>query len=417
MSINIGFRLHVDFGSMNADDRKTGRAFPLIRPWTRRLSFLSWGIALSIVLAALLWNPSSKAAAEDVCNYEKAVCAARGSVFRISAFDPLASAVRVSADMLVTTRHSVADAGTARVFTADGKALTAEVLPSGYTGDLVLLRVPDLPAGPVLKPEALRADKLLHTVGTDVRTREATVYAPGALLFAPADGFPLARIHHSAYSQPGTSGGALLDGDGRWVGIVTSGGEGRFEAIPATALETLRAATGDEHAAASAETGAAVRVCVTLLEDLRRQRARRMEDQPAKALTTSCRRSGNRQLLDLAAQTLGRKGRAEASVALFEEALEEDPHAVNARIGLAVSLALARRHEGAVSHLRWLMDGGIEDVQVLRLAIQAGVWGGDEALARRALERIEAVNPQMAPTARRFVDNPPPKPQPRPRTR
>jgi len=368
------------------------------------------------LLALLLWLPTT-ATADDTCVYEKAVCAARDAVFRLSAFDPLASAVRIGADLLVTTRHSVADATTARVFTAEGKTLTAEVLPSGYEGDLVLLRVPDLPDGPVLEPQALRPEGPLCTVGTDVRTREATVYAPGALLFAPADGFPLARIHHGAHSQPGTSGGALVDADGRWVGIVTSGGEGRYEAIPAIALEALRAAAGDEHAAASAETGAAVRVCVTLLEDLRHQRARRLEDERAKALTTSCRRSGNRQLLDLAAQTLGRKGRAEESVALFEEALEEDPHAINARIGLAVSLALARRHEGAVPHLRWLMDGGIEDVQVLRLAIQAGVWGDDEALARRALERIETVNPQMAPTARRFVDNPPPKPQPRPQPR
>ena len=85
MSINIGFRLHVDFGSMNADDRKTGRAFPLIRPWTRRLSFLSWGIALSIVLAALLWNPSSKAAAEDVCNYEISLINSSERVFWASA--------------------------------------------------------------------------------------------------------------------------------------------------------------------------------------------------------------------------------------------------------------------------------------------------------------------------------------------
>jgi len=367
------------------------------------------------LLAVLLWSPTTPSFADSACEYGQAVCAVRDAVFRISAFDPVASAVRVGPDLLVTTRHSIADAATAQVFTADGTLLTAEVLPSGYTGDLVLLRVPDLPEGPVLEPEALRQEGPLHTIGTDVRTREATVYPPGELLFAPAGGFPLARIHHSAYSQPGNSGGALIDGDGRLVGFATSGGEGRFEAIPATELQTLRASTGEVHGAASAETGAAVRVCVTLLEDIRRQRARRLEDQRAKALTTSCRRSGNRQLLDLAAQTLGRKGRAEASVQLFEEALKEDPQAINARIGLAVSLALARRHEGAVPHLRWLLDGGIEDVQVLRLAIQAGVWGGDEALARRALKRIEVVNPRLAPTARRFVDNPPPKPQPRPR--
>jgi len=382
----------------------------------RPFSCSSWRTALATVsLAVFSWHSSPPAVAEEACEHGKAVCATRAAVFRISGFDPVASAVRIAADLLVTTRHSIADAETARVFDADDRTRVAKVLPSSFKGDLVLLRVPDLPDGPVLLPEVLRPDGQLHTVGTDVRTRAATVYPPGTLLFAPAEGHPLARIHHTAYSQPGNSGGALVDGDGRLVGIVTSGGEGRFEAIPVTDLNLLRASTGAAHAAASTETGGAVRICVTLLENLRRERARRMEDERAKALTTSCRRSGNRQLVDLAAQTLGRKGRAEASVMLFEEALQEDPHAVNSRIGLAVSLALARRHEAAVPHLRWLMDGGIEDLQVLRLAIQAGVWGDDETLARRALERIEAVNPQMAPTARRFVDNPPPKPQPRTR--
>jgi len=52
--------------------------------------------------------------------------------------------------------------------------------------------------------------------------------------------------------------------------------------------------------------------------------------------------------------------------------------------------------------------------QLLRLALQAGIWGGDQALADLAMQRIQDVMPQMAPAARRFYDNPPPKPRMRP---
>jgi len=227
--------------------------------------------------------------------------------------------------------------------------------------------------------------------------------------FLPPADKPLARLHHAAYSQPGNSGGALVDGEGRLVGIVASGGEGRFEAIPAAAIAELAARSGEGYAEASAEIGAAVRVCTTLLESFRDPRAR-LEDQQAKAVATACTRSGNRQLLDLAGQTLGRAGRAEAAVALFEQGLAEDPNAVNTRIGLAITYHLARDFDAALPQLRWLMDHAGDDLQVLRLAIQAGAWGGDRELAERALARLKVVNPQSAPAAERFLQNPPPRP-------
>jgi predicted Zn-dependent protease len=136
-----------------------------------------------------------------------------------------------------------------------------------------------------------------------------------------------------------------------------------------------------------------------------------LPDPPAKAIETSCRRSGNRQLFDLAAQTLGRAGRAEPAIALFELGLAEDPNAVNTRIGLAVTYHLARDFEAALPQLRWLMDHVGDDLQVLRLAIQAGTWAGDPALAEEALARLKQVNPQSAPAAERFLENPPPRPK------
>ena len=201
----------------------------------------------------------------------------------------------------------------------------------------------------------------------------------------------------------------MLDEGGRLVGIVASGGEGRFEAIPATQIETLSARSGPDAAEASAEIGAAVRICTTLL-DANRSPGQRLDEQPAKAIETACRRSGNRQLLDLAGQTLGRAGRTAAAVGLFEQGLTEDPNAINTRIGLVVTHHLARDFDAALPHLRWLMDNAGDDLQVLRLSIQAGAWAGDRALAERALARLKQVNPQSAPAAERFLQNPPPRP-------
>lgn len=360
------------------------------------------------MLGVVLGHPRAFAQ-DNACAQPDPVCAARAAVFAISAFDPVGSAVRIGPNRLVTTRHSVADAKTVRLFLADGTQTEANVIPSDYPGDLVLLESQVLPDGPILAPGAIRSDADLFTVGADVGQQRIRAYDPGKLRFEPAAGRPLARLHHDAYSQPGNSGGALVDAEGRLVGIVASGGEGRFEAIPAAAIATLEARSGPDFTEANAEIGAAVRVCVTLQDSLLGSRER-MADEQAKALETSCRRSGNRQLTDLAAQRLGQEGRSDAAIALFEAGLAEDPNGINTRLGLVITQHLARDFEATLPHLHWLMDAADDDLQVLRLAIQAGTWGGDEALAQQALARLKEVNPQSAPAAERFLANPPPRP-------
>jgi len=367
---------------------------------------------LAAALAAGLLFSSHVHAADD-CAQPKPVCDARAAIFRIKAFDPVASAVRIGPDTLVTARHAIADADHIVVFPAVGEAIEATAVPSAYAGDIILLKVSGLAPGPILKPASLDPKAQLFTVGVDVGRRRIRAYDPGRLTFPPAAGHPLARLHHDAYSQPGNSGGAVVDAAGRLVGIVASGGEGRSEAVPANALDALRAKSGNAHKAESKEIGAAIRICTLNIEDAQRARARRLHDQQAKALETSCRRSANRQLFDEAAKILGQTGRSAASIALFELSLAEDPNAVNTRLGLVVSLSLGGRYEDAVTHIRWLMDHGVEDMQVLRFGIQAGVWGGDRALAERAYARLKVVNPGLAERAKGFLEKPPPRLKPR----
>ena len=347
----------------------------------------------------------------EICKYSKPICDARSVVFSISAFDPIASAVRIGRELLVASRHAIADEVEVRVKTKGNKLLIAEVVPTSYSGDIILLKVPGLPDGPNLTLAKVNLGEEIFSIGTDVSRKNIRVYRPGKVMFLPPKGKPLARLHHDAYSQPGNSGGAVVNASGQLVGIVTSGGDGRYEAIPAQAIESLQNQSGPRYRQVSMERGAAIRVCVLKLDEVRSKRRQKVTVEDIKAIATSCPRSQNRQLIDLAAQTLGLAGHMENSIEMFEGSLEEDPNALNSRIGLLVSLSLAGRYEDSLPHLRWLLDNNVVDLQVLRLAIQSGVWGGDRALAERAFLLLKKINPKIAPTAKRFLTSPPPRPK------
>ena len=210
-------------------------------------------VPVLLCIALVSWSARS----QEACTAPEAVCAARDAVFVISSpFDSLASAVLVAPGVLVTNRHVVADEALVEVLTEGGDIIVGKVVPTSYAGDLVLVRAPGLAGAPL--PLADAADGPLYAVGADVAGGAdqaggaIRVHSPGRVLALPADGKPLARLHHAAHSQPGNSGGALVDGNGRLVGIITAGGEGRNDAIPVSRLAALEAASGPSHAAASA---------------------------------------------------------------------------------------------------------------------------------------------------------------------
>ena len=364
-------------------------------------------LSLTAVCLYLCLATFAVSAQDGACAAPQPVCAARAAVFPIAAFDPTGSAVRIGPDLLVTNRHVTADRQQADLFLPDGRRVVAAVVPSAYPGDLVLLRSDTLGPGPVLEPGRQATLDALYAVAARPSDREVRVYAAGRMLLDLAADKPLARLHHTAEGEAGNSGGALVDQHGALVGIVTAGGDGRNEAIPATEIARLLALSGPAHAAAAAELGTAYRLCLERLEA--RQHApgpptAPMADPEARRLINACGDSGNRQMFDLAAQVLGRSGRLGQSAALFRRALAQDPHALNARIGLLVTLHLDRRFADELPHLHWLLDVVPDDPQVLRFALQAGKWADDPALADRAMDLLESHHPDTAPAARRFLE-------------
>jgi tetratricopeptide (TPR) repeat protein len=363
--------------------------------------------------ALLLASLAGTAEAQSRCKAPAPVCAVAERVFAIASFDPTASAVLIEPGLLVTNRHAVANNQRAQVFLPNGGQVLADVVPSGYGGDLILLRAPDLKAPENWPTAEAGTGDDLYTIGADIGRGAVRIYPPGRMLLPPASGKPLARIQHDAFSQPGNSGGALVDAEGRLVAIVASGGEGRNEAIPAAEIKKLKSLSGPAHLAVSLATGEAYRKCAEALDAARS--ARRLPSKNARFIKDQCIRTNNRQLWDLAGQTFGRQRMFDESVAMFSLALDQDPNALNSMTAMAITLHLAGRYADEVVHLKRLVDILPADAEVLRLGVQAGAWGGDKGLAEKSLKLLEKHHPRLAPLARDFIDNNPTPPGRRPK--
>lgn len=343
-------------------------------------------------------------AEEIACRAPEPVCAARNAVFVISSFDPVATAVRIGPDTLVTNRHVTADQKQVMIETKAGNKVSGRVVATSYQGDLVLIRAEKLPKGPVLTLTTADENSVLYTVGTDYSRRKIRVYPPGKILLKPSKTAPFARLHHTALSQPGNSGGALVDQQGHLVGIVTSGGEGRFEAFPVSALEKLKSLSGENHSQKSATIGSAIRACMDFQDTLPRRA--RLSQHKGQELKDICAASNNRQLMDSAAVMLGKSRHLKLSRQLLEQALKRDPNAINTRLSLITTLTFSGQHKAALEHIRRLLPIIPEDGTLQRFAIQAGKFADDMALARRGLALVKQHNPAQAEAAERFINAP-----------
>ncbi|MDP2621886.1 MAG: trypsin-like peptidase domain-containing protein [Hyphomicrobiales bacterium] len=370
--------------------------------------------AAGLLLALLAALGPAAAQPGGECAYAAPVCAVRASVFHVAAYGLDANAVRIGDGLLVTNRHVVADEEDVVVFLADGSQIPGKVVPASYAGDLVLIEA-KLPDGPVIALDEDADKGPWQTVAASADFRFVRVYPPGGPLALPAEDRPLARIHHTAQSQFGASGGALVDREGELVGIVASGGEGRGEAIPARAIAELRAASGAAHAEESRRIGTAHRDCDWAL-DKARQVGRGLPEPLAATLEARCLAGGNKLQIELAAQALGRAGLLDRSAELFERALSQDPEAINTRLGYLTTLHLSARFADEVPIIRDLIELIPEDDQLQRYAVQAGKWGGDMELAEEGARLVEQYNPAQGEAVRRFLqaEMPPPRRQPPP---
>jgi tetratricopeptide (TPR) repeat protein len=348
--------------------------------------------------------------ANTICKAPDAVCAATSRVFRIASFDPLASAVVIGPGLYVTNRHAVADKKKFTVFIPNHGPVEATIIPTSYRGDLILFQIANIKTSPPLILAQANLKDPYYTIGVDIRNKKIRVYKPGYLLVPKAVNKPFSRLHSNAYSQPGNSGGALVNSKGELVAIVSSGGDGRNEAIPASEIKKLKSLSGPENEIKSRALGIAYRNCIEALESFPPS-SKQLPPKTIITLNIQCRKTNNRQLWDLAGQTFGRIGQYEKALEMFSRALEQDPNAINSLISMTITLHLSGRYADEIVHLRRLIKILPSDAGVLRLAVQAGAWGNDILLLKESLSLMETHYPKLAPMARSFIERNPKPPK------
>jgi S1-C subfamily serine protease len=154
--------------------------------------------------------------------------------------------------LIVTNSHVVRDLTHIEVELADGRRTTAELIGIDAATDLALLQVslPGLPAIELGNPAALRSGDVVLAIGHPYGIGQAVSLGivsgtrRSQLGLTTVEDF----IQTDAAINPGSSGGALVDSDGRLVGIATAGvtasghAEGVGLAIPATLVNQVVAA-------------------------------------------------------------------------------------------------------------------------------------------------------------------------------
>jgi serine protease Do len=166
--------------------------------------------------------------------------AASPSVVRIGRHGGRGCGVVVAPDRVLTNAHNLRDRTTEVTF-GDGRAVQGEVTAVDPAGDLAVLAVPTESAAPLeWAAEPPAAGSIVFAVG---RARDGGTRVTFGMVSGVARAFrgPRGRqitgsVEHTAPLARGSSGSALVDEDGRLVGLNTARlGEGFYLALPADA--------------------------------------------------------------------------------------------------------------------------------------------------------------------------------------
>ncbi|UZN04963.1 S1C family serine protease [Cellulomonas sp. S1-8] len=155
---------------------------------------------------------------------------------------------------LITNRHVVADSAELQLSTYDGRDVAAEAASTAALADLAVVRTVDaLPAAPLLADADPQVGDPVTVVGYPLG-RQLTI-TDGRVYAAVTD--PLNAnlgevLITDAAVEPGSSGSAALDAEGRVIGVVYAKNvDGMSYLVP---VSTLRAMLGDDQAFAPAPT-------------------------------------------------------------------------------------------------------------------------------------------------------------------
>jgi serine protease Do len=196
--------------------------------------------------------------------------AAGGAVVRVGRGAGRGAGIVIDAGLVVTSAHNLRG-DTATVTFADGRSVTATVKATDDDGDLAVLAAETGPATPIGWADAA-GEAGVPVLGTPVfapalppgaagvRVTFGTVSSVGRAFRGPRGRLISDSLEHTAPLGRGSSGGPLVDAEGRLVGINTHRlGDGFYLALPATAaLRSRIEALGRGEAPARRRLGVAL---------------------------------------------------------------------------------------------------------------------------------------------------------------
>ena len=181
----------------------------------------------------------------------------RGGLSRERIERSLGSGVIVSADgLIVTNKHVVGEADEIRVVLADRREFAAEVLVSDDQSDLAVIRLAadgaELPVLPLGTSDDILVGDLVLAIGNPFGVGQTVTQGIVSALRSGGEGPTRYQyyIQTDAAINPGNSGGALVDMNGRLIGINTfiysrtGGSVGIGFAVPVNLVRSLIAAAG-----------------------------------------------------------------------------------------------------------------------------------------------------------------------------
>lgn len=367
-------------------------------PRSRTLTFL-----LMVLIGGSI--PSLWARAAAACDAPAVVCAWQDKIVGVKTPNMIASAIVIADGYILTNRHVAEDHTHILVRTRSGRIEKATALAHNMPADLVILKLENTSKPFELTEEISTAQvRQLYVVGFDQGRNGPRVYRPGEFAHYPdAENFKQARIHSDSQALPGNSGGAVVDENGNWVGILASGSGNINEIIPALHIPAVAEAIDESHQDAFVQRGRAIRICADTLyaaQAIARDPAAPIMDK----IERNCLQSQNKQLFDQAGQLFGKWWKFDISEMFLQKSLLLDPNSPNTLMSLAVTYHLSRQAQKERPILKRYLEIDPQNAQALRLSVQVAAMLKDRVFAEQVLALMEKHNPAALPLAQSFVE-------------
>ena len=339
------------------------------------------------------------------CDKTENICLMLNEVVGIKTPMMVASGTVFNKDFIITNRHVIEDHRQVIIKFNDGTIKKAYPIPHNYPVDLVILTLnKDLVIpNKLIIPSPIKG--MLRVVAFDQGRKSNRIYKKGRVIVLPNNKMNIqARIHTTAKSLPGNSGGAVVDDNGNLVGFLASGDGNINEVISLSSLNGVLKNTNNKHNIEFFKIGRFIRLCADSLEI-----AFNVQRNPDPVLmhniTTNCWNSNNKQLIDQAGQTFGRLGDLKKSSKFLERSIEMDPMSPNSLLSLAITYHIDRKLNKERPIILRLLKLIPEDPQVLRLGVQVAGILKDKKMSETILNLMSLHNKEALPLAKKFIDN------------